>query len=241
MPMSRLQTKTQRLVNTALNILFPKECVGCSREGDWLCPACVGTIYIRERFSCPNCANPTVFGGTCARCAKRGFPLSSLIFITTYRDERIRKLVRIFKYNYCYEAEEALRRLVLKFLGKYEYAMPQAELIAPVPLHLARLQSRGFNQSALIARRIGEVLNLNCKEDALLRIKNNIPQVEVDENEREINVRGVFIAQDAEVIQNKSIMLVDDVYTSGSTMQECARVLRGAGARAVHGFVIARG
>lgn len=284
-----IDTNFKKLKEGALNILFPKECVGCRSEGSYLCQICLGTIFINEKFSCPNCEDPTIFGATCSRCLRRDFPLNSLISTTSYRDKFIREAISSLKYKGCKSVVDDLRVLLRKFFIKYNDVFPSFDIIIPVPLHPWRLEERGFNQSELIAKKIYEAkprtsppisgtvrdtlrrtpqgaLRQNpegeqvpygagkfgaeqaprLKEGGLAstvlhRITNNPPQVDFSPKERSQNVAGIFKVTRPELLAGKSILLVDDVYTTGATMQECARVLKSVGARKIHGFVIARG
>lgn len=256
-----IDTNFRKLKEGVLNILFPKECVGCRSEGSYLCQACLGTIFINEKFLCPNCEDPTIFGATCSRCLRRDFPLDSLISITSYRDKFIREAISSLKYKGCELVIDDLRILFQKFFLKYGNIFPQIDLIIPVPLHPWRLEERGFNQSELIAAvldaelrvapaaevrcrkldRVAERRNLSLDNRVLSRTKNNPPQVDFNPKERSQNVAGIFKVVRPELLAGKSILLVDDVYTTGATMQECARVLKSVGVIKVHGFVIARG
>jgi len=252
-------TGIRKLQDGLLNILFPKECVGCKKEGSWLCAFCTGTIFINEKFFCSSCEDPSIFGATCPRCLRRGYTLDSLIFLTSYRDKFIREAIFSLKYKGCESIIDDLRILLRKFFLKHSSIFPSINLIIPVPLHYLRRAERGFNQSELIARELESLFRHYEKLDSshrdssiggeavpvltniLSRIKNNLPQVNFDPKERALNVANIFEITSRELIANKSILLVDDVYTTGATIKECARVLKSAGAGRVHAFVLARG
>lgn len=116
-------------------------------------------------------------------------------------------------------------------------SMESCEIIIPVPLHRRRFAERGFNQAELIARMVGKKLNLQIS-NSLQRTRFTRPQVGLSHEEREQNVKSAFALNG--VLLAKNILLVDDVYTTGSTMQECARILKQAGAQSVVGFTLAR-
>ncbi|GAI27128.1 unnamed protein product [marine sediment metagenome] len=110
-----------------------------------------------------------------------------------------------------------------------------------MPLDKKRLKRRGFNQAEEIAKVLSEILDIPLINDALLKIKETLPQVKLSEKDREENIKGIFLCQKPEKIKNKKTLLVDDVYTTGSTMEEAARILKKAGAKEVWGIAVARG
>jgi ComF family protein len=114
------------------------------------------------------------------------------------------------------------------------------ELIIPVPLHPKRLRWRGFNQSVLLARQVSRAYALPIDAFILIRDKETLPQTQLSEEERRKNVRGAFSVRAGGALKAKTILLVDDVYTSGATVNECSRVLTRAGARKVHVLTLAR-
>ena len=117
--------------------------------------------------------------------------------------------------------------------------MPDADVLAPVPLHPRRLRQRGYNQSALLAQELSSLLELPLEQELLVRVRNSQPQVDtLSREERRANVAGVFAA--GAVPSRTRVMLIDDVATTGSTLLECAAALKDAGAFRVHGLVLAR-
>ncbi len=122
-----------------------------------------------------------------------------------------------------------------EFLGQL-----RAELIVPVPLHPKRLRWRGFNQSLLLARQVSRAYGTPVDPFVVVRRRETPPQTQLTEEERRRNMRGAFAVNSGTPIKNKTILLVDDVYTSGATVNECSRVLRRAGAKAVYVLTLAR-
>ena len=115
--------------------------------------------------------------------------------------------------------------------------MADADLIVPVPLHPKRLKQRGFNQALLLARAFPEV---PLGREAVVRVRHTVPQVELKPKERRDNVKGAFAVPDPALVKGKNVLLLDDVYTTGATVRECAKVLRRAGARRVDVLTVAR-
>jgi len=126
--------------------------------------------------------------------------------------------------------------------GEIPGFLPEVDMIIPVPLHPRRLKERGFNQSQLLGRVLAEELNIPCDPFALIRTKDTDPQVGLSEKERRKNVRGAFeIDQRREfLVRGKTLLLVDDVMTTGATVEECARTLKSAGAEKVYVLTMAR-
>jgi len=114
------------------------------------------------------------------------------------------------------------------------------DAVVPVPLHIDRLRWRGFNQASLLARGLARRCGATCAPAALQRLRPTAPQVGLGETERRHNIRGAFRVRDPDTVSGRSVLLVDDVYTTGATAKECARTLRRAGARRVDVLVLAR-
>jgi len=112
-----------------------------------------------------------------------------------------------------------------------------ADLLAPVPLHPKRIKKRGFNQSLLLARAFP---GAPVAREAVVRTRHTAPQVGLNPKQRQDNVKGAFAVTDPALVKGKHVLLVDDLYTTGATVKECARVLRRAGARRVEVLTVAR-
>ena len=116
----------------------------------------------------------------------------------------------------------------------------RVDLIVPVPLHPKRLRWRGFNQSVLLARQVSRAYDLPMDPFIVVRHKETTPQTQLSEAERRRNVRGAFSLRSGKTLHGKTLLLVDDVYTSGATVNECSRVLKQGGAKEVHVLTLAR-
>lgn len=156
-------------------------------------------------------------------------------------------MIKAFKYRFVVDLAESIRHLVKRyvhFLAKERHfnILTDNPLIIFVPLHYRRFNWRGFNQSEIIAKIIAEITNLRTEDTILIRTSISKPQAEIDKkSERLENMRNQFKIYDNEKVKEKTILLVDDVCTTGATLNECARILKEAGAKKVIGFVIARG
>jgi len=133
-----------------------------------------------------------------------------------------------------------LARIVYQGLKKDDRLWWGIEVIIPVPLHPAREKTRGFNQSRVLARELGEIVNIDIIEGVLVKPINVPPQTTLTAKERRKNIKGAFKVSDKAKIKDKTILLVDDVFTTGATIQECSTVLINAGAKEVRGITVAQ-
>jgi ComF family protein len=151
----------------------------------------------------------------------------------------LRKIIHLLKYKQKFAIERILA-LLLDDYQNIDINFCSYDFFIPVPLHRSRLRQRGFNQAVVLGNVLRRKHNMPLQRLAMQRIVATLPQVRLQGKERMENVRNAFKIRDAALVQNKSILLLDDVYTTGATMNECARALRDAGALRVDGFVVAR-
>jgi ComF family protein len=181
--------------------------------------------------------------GKCQTCQDK--KLSGLYFALPYKEKSLtRKLIRQFKYEpYIKDLSKVLSIILIEHLVLTKNNTNDIwdnSVLMPVPLEKKKLKNRGYNQSQELAQELAKTLKLPVIVNALIKIKPTQPQMKLSAKEREENLKGVFLVNNKEDITGKKIFLVDDVYTTGSTMEECARVLRDNGARSVWGIAIAR-
>jgi len=224
--------------NFLLDIFFPIECLGCGKEDVWLCEQCLATIPLNTSDECPRCHNFSQGSQTCLKC-QRGYYLNGVLTASHYDHPIVRKLVTNLKYNYVKVLVEPLAQAMVKQLRFRSGFLEENWLMVPVPLHRKRLLERGFNQSELLASCLQKLTGMSWMA-ALRRRFWTPPQAELTGTDRLINIKGVFEA-DKKLIKNKKIILIDDVFTTGGTLNECAFALRQGGAKEVWGLVAARG
>ena len=228
--------------NFLLDMFFPKSCLNCGLEGNYLCEDCLSLIEVLEYHFCPGCQKRVTDGKTCNSC-RRVTKLNGLYFATSYQNNLVKKIMTKFKYEpFARELKECLARLIIthfQLCSKNESDFNDFFLI-PVPLDQKRLKWRGFNQSEEIAKELTQFLKIPLLSNALYKIKSTPPQMELSAEARKENIKGVFLAKDKEKIRGRKILLIDDVYTTGSTMNECAGVLKDSGAKEVWGVTVAR-
>lgn len=167
---------------------------------------------------------------------------------SSYFDEHI----YLFQYNgeirdailkYKFDEKSYIYRTFLEFIKNNENICAQIkkyDIIIPVPISKKRLNTRGYNQSSLIAKNLAQELNIEYSEKILIKIKDNKPQSEMKQDTRKSNVRGVYKVINKERINNKKVLIVDDIFTTGSTADECARVLKDNNAESIGVFTLAK-
>ena len=226
-----------------LDILFPKFCINCGKEGSYLCQDCASLIDITERQYCPFCNPPKIVsdGRTCSSCRKTK-KLNGLYSATSYNNQIIKKLVYQFKYSYIKEISNPLSKLIISHFDNLNKTRDILDhVLIPIPLHKKRLKKRGFNQSEEIAKELSKSLGIPVYNNVLIKIKQTRDQTKLKREEREKNVKGAFVCENRKLIHNKKILLVDDIFTTGATMEQGAIALKSAGAKEVWGVVVARG
>ena len=172
----------------------------------------------------------------CGECIQTSPYFDKAISAGPYKDT-LAEAIKLFKYKKKIHIGKALAEEVMKRFSKEN---PPVSLLIPVPLHPKRLREREFNQSAIIASVISSRFEISMLTDVLLRQRYTKPQVELGFRERKENVEGAFTIQNKEAIKGRNIILVDDVFTTGSTVNECAKVLKKNGADKVYVVTIAR-
>ncbi len=233
--------------------LYPPRCRACGswisgRDAEYLCSACWPRIRLVSHPLCTVCGRPFFDASGedhhCAACLARPPHFTRARAWGCYpRDDiaehPLRQVVQKFKYGRKVSLGKPLGRLLAE--GCREFLQGCAvELIVPVPLHPKRLRWRGFNQSLLLARQVSFVYGVPVDPFLLYRNRETPPQTQLTEDERRRNVRGAFAIYPEKTLKGKSMLLVDDVYTSGATVNECSRVLLRGGAREVTVLTLAR-
>jgi len=233
--------------------LFPKFCLGCGREGIFLCQDCRHALDISEYNFClcennPQTLPPHSALGKCAKCQNK--KLDGLYFALAYKEKPLtKKLIHQFKYQpYLKSLAPTLASILAEHFiktGKNTNEVWQNSILIPVPLDKNKFNNRGYNQSEELAKELAKILKIPAISNYLIKTKPTKPQMELNKSEREKNLQNAFAIKTAEArppltFASKKVFLVDDVYTTGSTMQECAKVLKSSGVKQVWGIAIAR-
>lgn len=216
-----------------LDFALPPRCAGCAEISDEVgafCAPCWSRMEWLGAGGCNICGLPLVAteADTCGRCLAEPPKIDRMRAAVAY-DELPRAIAIRLKYG----RKVALARTMARYMAPLLDASPSDATLIPVPLHRWRLWSRGFNQSGLVARELARRTGLPSENDLLRRTRRTQPLKGMNHGQRRQAVRGAFAVADAARTRGRDFVLVDDVLTSGSTAEACAKVLRKAGARRV--------
>lgn len=231
-----LAYRAYQLIWTGLDWLYPPSCGGCGESGSRWCMDCQrNSKLLIERSCCEICGDISVSEGVCDRCKEEKPAYTQVRSWATFEGP-VRNVIHRLKYKGDIGLGESLAKPLIPDLLRIGWPI---DLVIPVPLSLARMKERGYNQAALIALPVAIGLQLSYRANGLRKVINTRTQVGLSFNDRRMNVIGAFEVEECKVT-GKRVLLVDDVTTSGSTLSECARVLKAAGAIEVYGYTFAR-
>lgn len=231
--------------NAFIDLLFPPACLKCSAlimNHGGLCPSCWSSLRFINSSICSCCGYPFPFliahPSLCPSCFVHP-PNYTWARSLLYYDDQVRPLILKYKHG---DACHLAPFFALCLSGKLSSCISGNEILVPVPLHWTRLFKRKYNQSALLSQFISRSLNLEVALDALYRTRRTLDQGQFNRQGRSTNVKGAFVLNPKwqSKISNSSIIIIDDVLTTGSTINECAKVLLAAGAKQVAVATIAR-
>lgn len=234
-------------MNLILDLFFPKRCVGCGKFDTYFCEECILQIG-QSDLVCPKCERPSIGGATHPVC-RRKFGLDGLWFLGVYQ-KPLSSAIRQLKYQpkLVRELAPVLVDLILEYWVKYQpFVFDQIKkdqgvgwVVVSVPLHWFRENQRGFNQVSLIGQLLSKKLGLGFCE-SIKRTRFTSPQAKLKGRQRSQNIKGAFeITNYYEPLTMNNVLLIDDVWTTGSTLRECCFVLKRAGAKKVWALTIAR-
>jgi ComF family protein len=228
--------RLSKLAGLAVDSFFPRRCVGCGKAGKFLCPDCLRKLPRLVGPLCPKCGRPQASGIVCPSCRQRQIGIDGIRSPFRF-DEVIRKAIHQLKYRNL----KAISPCLAELLADYLRSNPlPGEALVSVPLHPRRLRERGYNQSDLLARDLARRIELPVLGDCLMRVNQARPQARAaDVDERRRNVVGAFVCRE-EKVDGKQIIIIDDVCTSGATLESCAAALKNKGAMSVWGLTLAR-
>lgn len=242
--LERLTDTLNLLVKNLIDFVFPPQCPLCSSPNESpdphsLCSSCLSEVTFIAPPFCIKCGTPFASqleeSHLCGRCLREMTTYGTARAVYTFSGS-IKRAVHAFKYQNKTSLAKTLIRLMER--SPFRLKIDRYDTLVPVPLHTNRLRERGYNQSLLLAREIGRRYGVTVDETILRRIRDSVPQIELTGAERQDNVKGVFsLGGDP---AGKKILLIDDVFTTGATINECAKVLLRGAAKKVDILTIAR-
>lgn len=237
-----------KIKDVIFDILFPAICINCRKilnKEQYLCKNCHSAIKLNTSLFCPICKKRLAENKKqCACHIKNKTQKFSYLLAAagSYDDPALQNLIHFLKYQKFENLAPVLGEIVLKYLSNLSLSIvkSQKSIVVPIPLHFWRERTRGFNQSKLLAESVAKNLNLQMI-DGLKRIKNNQPQAKAKNSaERNKNVEGIFKIKNPNLIRGRNILLVDDVFTSGATMNEAVKILKQNNAKRIIAVAIAK-
>jgi ComF family protein len=235
-----------------LNFVFPLDCKMCEKpiresKGYSICEDCFKTIELIERPCCIKCGKPLIPTDffkqnreiLCLDCKRKKYSFEFSRSTGVY-DKVLKKCIHLFKYYGEKKLAKPLGKLMVDSLVKNDEFKKKIDLIIPIPLHRNDLKKRGFNQSVLLGKVVGDYFSIPVGESVLVKKKLTPFQVNLSKKEREKNILRVFSVEKPEEIKGKNILILDDVFTTGSTVEECAKELMKARAKNVFVLTLAR-
>ena len=213
----------QKLFAAAKELFFPRKCFFCSKYGDLICADCAALLDVSP-----------------VHRPDRGKKyLADIYSACSYENRRAQKIIHALKYDPF--VRELARPMAQVIAGHFALCgQNPGGLVAAVPLAEKRFRERGFNQAQALAEELAKIWQIPIAARCLQKTRETRRQAELSQSERRNNLRGAFVCLGAALVKNKTVALVDDVVTTGATMEECAKVLRRAGAAKVTGVCFAR-
>ncbi|MDD5073249.1 MAG: ComF family protein [Candidatus Omnitrophica bacterium] len=216
---------------TFLNLLYPQDCLVCSGRARELKPTPL----------CEPCSDRIMayVGSPHWATAERELAFDAAYHVASYEDI-VKRCICLFKYEGKTRLSKVLGSVMVEYAAR-NLNFGSVDMIVPVPLHPVKLRERQFNQSELIAEHLAKKFNKKIEKDWLKRIRYTAPQAGLSREQRLRNIKGAFLVKRDAGFAGKSILLVDDVMTTGATLHECAKTIKSAGAKKVLAYTLACG
>ncbi|HNZ86452.1 MAG TPA: hypothetical protein PLD95_02430 [bacterium] len=211
----------KKLINYILNILFPLECLGCGKNDYLLCEDCLSKI---EDYNGEKVIPETV---------------SKVLICASYKNALIKKIVHFYKYKYISDLCFPLSKLIIK---KYESEFNKIlnPIVVCAPLSKKRFNLRCYNQAELLSREFSEHFNYKFLPNLIAKTRHTKQQAKLNREERLLNLKDSFTVSDCDICKNQNFIIIDDIYTTGATVNEIAKVLKQNGANQIWAIVIAK-
>ncbi len=228
-----------------LNLVYPLRCLVCDEPLEAadeyrLCKRCVDEIRPNPKPWCPRCGRSVWrVDLLCPECRRTRYNFERTYSGYLY-DGVLKECIHLFKYEGAQVLSRVLSVLMVRFIRSNPQIIDGIDAVLPVPLHRKRLRQREYNQSAMLASSVSKEFKLPFL-DAVVKQRSTLPQNALNKEQRRHNVQGAFVARQGQAAAGRTILIVDDVFTTGSTIDECSRALLDAGAYRVRAVTLARG
>jgi len=198
------------------------------KDNCYICDRCYLGIERQTPPFCQKCGRglaqlKSIQKGICATCSNRQYYFQRALSVARYEGV-IKNLIHKFKYNHKLQYTAIFRVLFKEFLDAFK-VLDDIDLIIPIPLHPTRLREREYNQAQVLASLVSEIINKPVESNILIRLRNTKPQIDLDEKTRIKNISGCFAIKHSGCIRSKSLLLIDDVFTTGTTLSEAAKAI----------------
>lgn len=222
------------------DLFYPPRCVNCDAADSWLCDHCCRQIPLISSPVCERCGTPfskNLSLTVCKQCNHNPLTyIDGLRAAAYFENNPLRPAIHCLKYRNNKAIASVLGQILVDAYQRFNMV---AEMIVPVPLHSSRLRGRGYNQSELVAKQMGKLLHLPVNMVTLQRIRKTESQMELGAEKRHQNVANAFACQQRGYL-SQHILLVDDVCTTGATLDACAQALKESGVASVWGITLAK-
>ena len=226
------------LYSGVMDLIYPPHCVVCRDAGDgYLCPKCADKITLIKPPVCYKCGKPCE-ASVCDECYQREYAFECARSAGIF-DGPLRDAIHAMKYRNYEAVVDPLAQIMIRAFPDTGLAR-NTDVLVPIPIHYSRLLDRGFNQSEELARKLAGRIGLPMEAKVLRKSRKTAHQVDLPLDERALNVRGSLSVKHEQKIRAKRVLLIDDVFTTGATLDEAARVLLEAGASEVRAYTLAR-
>lgn len=234
-----MQNSVYQWYVAVLDLLFPPKCIICGSKNGWFCEKCLNAIPLTPQSVCEKCGNILATEQACHQC--QIYPLNHIDGIysfTSFEEHLIRPAIHGLKYKGYKVLAGPLGQLLIKAYKRYDIT---ADVIIPVPLHPSRFKERGYNQSTALAKELSRILGIPLNTQILSRTRKTNVQARLTGQERRQNVHQAFVCHNRHAaVQGITVLLIDDVCTTGFTMDACAAALKAGGAMSVWGLTVAK-
>jgi len=235
----------KKFLNNLINIIYPTKCLVCKKSissssaKKYICDLCWDNIKKNTppfcKYCCRHIENETY--AVCKECRNKTFYFEQAFSACIY-EGAIKELIHQFKYDDKDYLGKNLAELLIEFINTYRIPLKGFDFVIPIPLHPVKFRQREYNPALILAQHISQVFNLKVLNNVLHKIRNTVSQTKLDTQSRWKNVSNSFRVT-SQIIKDKSIILVDDILTTGATASEAARVLKLAGAKNITVLVLA--